>query len=167
MWIGLESRRAWLCVTTLPSMDPVPTQYVDRDGAAMAYQVVGDGPVDDVAYSGKSTCTSTYCRRAPTCIIFSNKGAVTHGPSTSSNIFGLSDPVSRTFLRWSSKPVMSSPSWMRSGCDVPRWLGVLRPVGHFHLSPSRSPEQLRRCVLIESACFEYPGDRVSHSLDRV
>ena len=29
-------------------MDPVPTHYVDRDGAALAYQVVGDGPVDVV-----------------------------------------------------------------------------------------------------------------------
>ena len=29
-------------------MDPVPTQYIDRDGAALAYQVVGDGPVDVV-----------------------------------------------------------------------------------------------------------------------
>ena len=25
-------------------MDPAPTQYIERDGAAMAYQVVGDGP---------------------------------------------------------------------------------------------------------------------------
>ena len=31
-------------------MDPVPTQYVDRDGAAMAYQVIGDGPVDVVSF---------------------------------------------------------------------------------------------------------------------
>ena len=29
-------------------MDPVPTHYVDRDGAALAYQVVGDGPADVV-----------------------------------------------------------------------------------------------------------------------
>ena len=29
-------------------MDPVPTQYIDRDGAALAYQVVGEGPVDVV-----------------------------------------------------------------------------------------------------------------------
>ena len=29
-------------------MDPVPTHYVDRDGAALAYQVVGEGPVDVV-----------------------------------------------------------------------------------------------------------------------
>ena len=29
-------------------MDPVPTQYIDRDGAALAYQVIGDGPVDVV-----------------------------------------------------------------------------------------------------------------------
>ena len=27
-------------------MDPVPTQYIDRDGAALAYQVIGDGSVD-------------------------------------------------------------------------------------------------------------------------
>ena len=27
-------------------MDPVPTHYIDRDGAALAYQVVGEGPVD-------------------------------------------------------------------------------------------------------------------------
>ena len=31
-------------------MDPVPTRYIDRDGAAMAYQVVGDGPADFVSY---------------------------------------------------------------------------------------------------------------------
>ncbi|MGH3368149.1 MAG: adenylate/guanylate cyclase domain-containing protein, partial [Nocardioidaceae bacterium] len=31
-------------------MDPVQTQYVDRDGAALAYQVVGDGPVDVVYF---------------------------------------------------------------------------------------------------------------------
>ena len=29
-------------------MDPVPTQYIDRDGAAFAYQVLGNGPVDVV-----------------------------------------------------------------------------------------------------------------------
>ncbi len=29
-------------------MDPAPTRYIDRDGAALAYQVVGDGPVDIV-----------------------------------------------------------------------------------------------------------------------
>lgn len=27
-------------------MDPAPTFYIERDGAALAYQVVGDGPVD-------------------------------------------------------------------------------------------------------------------------
>jgi pimeloyl-ACP methyl ester carboxylesterase len=30
-------------------MDPVPTQYVERDGAALAYQVVGDGPIAVIA----------------------------------------------------------------------------------------------------------------------
>ena len=30
-------------------MDPAPTHYLDRDGAALAYQVVGEGPVDVVA----------------------------------------------------------------------------------------------------------------------
>lgn len=34
--------------TTLPCMDLAPTQYIDRDGAAMAYQVVGNGPNDIV-----------------------------------------------------------------------------------------------------------------------
>lgn len=29
-------------------MDPVSTRYVDREGSALAYQVVGDGPVDVV-----------------------------------------------------------------------------------------------------------------------
>ena len=29
-------------------MDPVATQYIERDGAALAYQVIGDGPVDVV-----------------------------------------------------------------------------------------------------------------------
>ena len=32
-------------------MDPAPTQYIDRDGAALAYQVIGDGPVDIVHFS--------------------------------------------------------------------------------------------------------------------
>lgn len=31
-------------------MDPVPTRYVDRDGNALAYQVVGEGPVDVVNF---------------------------------------------------------------------------------------------------------------------
>jgi class 3 adenylate cyclase/pimeloyl-ACP methyl ester carboxylesterase len=31
-------------------MDPVPTHYIDRDGAALAYQVAGDGPVDIVHF---------------------------------------------------------------------------------------------------------------------
>jgi class 3 adenylate cyclase/pimeloyl-ACP methyl ester carboxylesterase len=31
-------------------MDPVPTHYIDRDGAALAYQVVGEGPVDVVNF---------------------------------------------------------------------------------------------------------------------
>ena len=31
-------------------MDLAPTQYIDRDGAAMAYQVVGDGPNNVVNY---------------------------------------------------------------------------------------------------------------------
>lgn len=31
-------------------MDPVPTQYIDRDGAALAYQVMGNGPVDAVFF---------------------------------------------------------------------------------------------------------------------
>ena len=31
-------------------MDPAPTRYIDRDGAALAYQVVGDGPADFVSY---------------------------------------------------------------------------------------------------------------------
>jgi class 3 adenylate cyclase len=31
-------------------MDPAPTQYVDRDGAALAYQVVGDGPANLVVH---------------------------------------------------------------------------------------------------------------------
>lgn len=31
-------------------MDPAPTQYIDRDGAALAFQVIGDGPVDIVHF---------------------------------------------------------------------------------------------------------------------
>ncbi len=31
-------------------MDPVPTRYVERDGAALAYQVMGAGPVDVVQF---------------------------------------------------------------------------------------------------------------------
>jgi class 3 adenylate cyclase len=31
-------------------MDPAPTQYIDRDGAAMAFQVIGEGPHDVVSF---------------------------------------------------------------------------------------------------------------------
>lgn len=31
-------------------MDPVPTRYIDRDGAALAYQVIGEGPHDVVHF---------------------------------------------------------------------------------------------------------------------
>ena len=43
-------RRARCVAITLPHMDPAPTQYIDRDGAALAYQVIGDGPVDIVHF---------------------------------------------------------------------------------------------------------------------
>ena len=32
----------------LPTMEPVPTHYLDRDGVALAYQVIGEGPADIV-----------------------------------------------------------------------------------------------------------------------
>ena len=53
--IGFHSCAARVLVAvarrfTLPNMDPVPTQYVDRDGAALAYQVIGKGPVDIVHF---------------------------------------------------------------------------------------------------------------------
>jgi hypothetical protein len=31
-------------------VDPAPTQYVDRDGPALAYQVVGHGPINLVIF---------------------------------------------------------------------------------------------------------------------
>jgi len=31
-------------------VDPAPTRYVERDGAALAYQVIGDGPTDIVVH---------------------------------------------------------------------------------------------------------------------
>jgi class 3 adenylate cyclase len=31
-------------------VDPAPTRYVDRDGAALAYQVIGDGPINLVVH---------------------------------------------------------------------------------------------------------------------
>src|SRR5687767_143035 len=31
-------------------MDPVATQYIDRDGAALAYQVIGDGAHNSVCH---------------------------------------------------------------------------------------------------------------------
>jgi class 3 adenylate cyclase len=31
-------------------MDPAPTQYLDREGSALAYQVVGDGPANAVVF---------------------------------------------------------------------------------------------------------------------
>src|SRR4026209_1945514 len=31
-------------------MDPPPTRYIDRDGAALAYQVIANGPADVLFY---------------------------------------------------------------------------------------------------------------------
>ena len=33
-------------------MQPPPTQYVERDGISIAYQVIGDGPVDMLVSPG-------------------------------------------------------------------------------------------------------------------
>ncbi len=45
-------------------MDPVPTHYVDRDGAAMAYQVIGDGQCNRklARSAGKQVISLMFCR---------------------------------------------------------------------------------------------------------
>lgn len=75
-------------------MDPVPTQYVDRDGAALAYQVFGSGPAE-VVLVGEVTSHLDMLWTDPhfhwlferlasfsRCVIFQRRG------------FGMSDPVS-------------------------------------------------------------------------
>jgi class 3 adenylate cyclase/pimeloyl-ACP methyl ester carboxylesterase len=77
-------------------VDPVPTEYIDRDGAALAYQVIGSGPAN-VVLLGEVTShldmlwTDPHFHRFferlasfSRCVLFQRRG------------FGMSDPVPYT-----------------------------------------------------------------------
>ena len=128
-------------------MDPVPTQYIDRDGAALAYQVVGDGPVDLVSFNEivmhvdlawtdpdmhRNIERAASFSRA---VFFQRRG------------FGLSDQISYTpTVEQQANDVLAVMDAV--GMQRATLVGILGTCGPLALVAARAPERVHGLVLL-------------------
>ena len=131
-------------------MDPVPTQYIDRDGAAMAYQVFGDGPHDvvgcyeafqhldlqmtDPDINHNVERMASYSRL----VLFQRRG------------FGLSDQVSYvpTLEQQADDVIAIMDAVGMRRATLCGWIGTCGPMA---LVAARSPERVNALMLIHPA----------------
>ena len=135
----------------LPNMDPVPTQYIDRDGAAFAFQVVGDGPVDvvnflelvqhlDLAWTNPDLHhnfehSATYSRTA----YFQLRG------------FGLSEQIAYIpTLEQQADDVVAVMDAV--GMERATLVGLFGTCGALALVAARAPERVSGLVFIDPVC---------------
>ena len=136
-------------------MDPVPTQYIDREGAALAFQVVGDGPVDvvncleivqhlDLAWSTPDLHqyfehAAAYSRT----VYFQRRG------------FGLSDQISYTpTLEQQADDVLAVMDAV--GMERATITGLYSTCGAVALVAAKAPERVSGLVLVDPL-FQGPG----------
>jgi class 3 adenylate cyclase/pimeloyl-ACP methyl ester carboxylesterase len=77
-------------------MDPVPTRYIDRDGSALAYQVVGSGPVDVVWYFEINMHLDLCWTDPHTHQLFEHGATYSRAAYLQRRGIGLSDPIAYT-----------------------------------------------------------------------
>ena len=157
-------------------MDPVPTQYIDRDGAALAYQVVGDGPVDvvnyleivqhlDLAWSTPDLHQifehgATFSR----CLYFQRRG------------FGLSDQINYTpTLEQQADDVLAVMDAV--GMKKATLVGIFATCGPLALVAAKAPHRVSGLVLVDPLCrnsdepssdrHDAPGSDLRHYFERV
>ena len=75
-------------------MQPPPTQYVERDGVSIAYQVIGDGPIDMLVSPGFVSHLDLQWTDPPTAKFLARLASFTRLIMYDKPGTGLSDPIS-------------------------------------------------------------------------
>ena len=104
-------------------MDPVATQYLDREGAALAYQVVGDGPADIVCFYEAFQHLDLSLTDPDINYNVERMASFSRQSLISSARVSACQTKSRTCRPSSSRQKTFSRSWMPSGCVGRPWSG--------------------------------------------
>ena len=128
-------------------MDPVPTHYIDRDGAALAYQVVGDGPVD-IVNCMELVLHLDLCWTDPDFHhLFERSAGSTRYAFFQRRGFGLSDRITYTpTVEQQADDVLAVMD--AAGMRQATLLGSLGTCGPMALVAARAPERVRALVLL-------------------
>jgi class 3 adenylate cyclase/pimeloyl-ACP methyl ester carboxylesterase len=128
-------------------MDPVPTHYIDRDGAALAYQVVGDGPVD-VVLVAEFVMHLDLCWTDPDIHhIFERAAGYSRTILMQPRGFGLSDRITyAATVEQQADDVMAVMNAV--GMSRATLVGMLGTCGGVALVAARAPERVNGLVLL-------------------
>ena len=128
-------------------MDPVPTRYIDRDGAALAYQVVGSGPVDVVVYLELGQHLDL-CWTDPDIHSLFERGA-TYGRTVylQRRGFGLSERISYTpTVEQQAEDVLAVMDAV--GMRQATLVGILGTCGPLAMAAAKAPDRVNGLVLL-------------------
>ncbi|MEO6470342.1 MAG: alpha/beta hydrolase, partial [Aeromicrobium sp.] len=128
-------------------MDPVATRYIDRDGAALAYQVVGDGPVDVVVFLELGQHLDL-CWTDPDIHHIYERGAnYSRTVYLQRRGFGLSDRVSYTpTLEQQAEDVLAVMDALGMGRAT--LVGILGTCGALALVAAKAPQRVSALVFV-------------------
>ena len=126
-------------------MDPVPTQYIDRDGAALAYQVVGDGPVDVVQFFELGMHLDLCWTDPDIHAIFERAAGYSRNVFFQRRGFGLSDQLSYTpTIEQQADDVLAVMDAV--GMRRATLVGLIGTCGALALVAARAPERVHALV---------------------
>ena len=128
-------------------MDPVRTQYIDRDGAALAYQVVGDGPVDVVSFQEIALHLDLFWTDPDLHHNFERIATFSRSVYFQRRGFGLSDRIAYTpTLEQQADDVLAVMDAVGMGRAT--LVGMLGTCGAQALVAAKAPERVNALVLI-------------------
>jgi class 3 adenylate cyclase/pimeloyl-ACP methyl ester carboxylesterase len=138
-------------------VDPVETQYVERDGSLLAYQVIGSGPAEillhleanghlDLIWTDPH-CHALYERVGPSCqlVVMQRRG------------FGLSDPISGCpTVEQQAEDVLAVLD--AAGFRDATLAGAFSACAAIALAAATSPDRVRSLLLIQPFACGAPAD---------
>jgi len=128
-------------------MDPVPTRYVDRDGDALAFQVMGDGPVDIVNFYELGMHLDLFWTDPDIHSLFERGTTFSRSVYFQRRGFGLSDQISYTpTIEQQADDVLAVMDEV--GMRRATLVGILGTCGALALVAARAPERVHALVLV-------------------
>ncbi|MEO6472238.1 MAG: adenylate/guanylate cyclase domain-containing protein [Aeromicrobium sp.] len=142
-------------------MDTVPTHYIDRDGAALAYQVIGDGPVDLVFFFEIGQHLDLSWSDPDIHRVYERAASYSRAVYFQRRGFGLSDPVSYTpTLEQQADDVLAVMDAV--GMRRATLVGVFGTCGAMALVAAKAPERVSSMVFVSPVCQGLESGRDLH-----